>query len=461
MTVSDHMLGEDRERSNWVKLRTLLRVRWVAIFGQSIAMIVAVQVYGLQFETGYAIMAIGLAIIANLYFNSVYPETKRLSEPEAFFMLIIDIFQLAFLLYMTGGLTNPFAVLILAPVTIAATVLQLRSTLTLGMVAITLISLLSQFSAPILLADGSPLVLPTLFLFGFWAALVIGVAFLAIYARQVTMEMHTMAEALLATQLALAREQKLTDLGGVVAAAAHELGTPLATIKLVSSELIDECQDQPELLDDIVLIREQADRCRDILLSMGRAGKDDLHMRFAPLETVVREAAEPHIGRGKTVLFNVMPLVDDLVSQPSIPRRPEIIHGLRNLIQNAVDFARDEVEIDVTWDKETLNIRISDDGAGFPASVISRIGDPFVRRRRQINDRPGYEGMGLGMFIAKTLLERSGAQLTFANGRRKGQAGWAGQATGGAIVTVKWPRNSTAVAAPANSRALGENQQIS
>lgn len=461
MTVSDHMLGDDRERSNWVKLRTLLRVRWVAIIGQSVAMIVAIQVYELQFETGYAIMAIGLAIIANLYFSSVYPETKRLSEPEAFFMLIIDIFQLAFLLYMTGGLTNPFAILILAPVTIAATVLQLRSTLTLGMIAITLISLLSQFSVPILLSDGSALVLPTLFQFGFWAALVIGVAFLAIYARQVTMEMHTMAEALLATQLALAREQKLTDLGGVVAAAAHELGTPLATIKLVSSELIDEYQDQTELLDDIILIREQADRCRDILLSMGRAGKDDLHMRHAPLETVVREAAEPHISRGKNVHFNVMPLVDDHLSQPSIPRRPEIIHGLRNLIQNAVDFAQDQVEIDVTWDKETLNIRISDDGAGFPASVIGRIGDPFVRRRRQINDRPGYEGMGLGMFIAKTLLERSGAQLTFANGRRKGQAGWAGQATGGAIVTVKWPRNSTAVAVPAKSRALGENQQIS
>ena len=461
MSVSDHMLGEDRERSNWVKLRTLLRVRWVAIIGQSVAMIIAVQIYDLQFETGYAIMAIGLAIIANLYFSSVYPETKRLSEPEAFFMLIIDIFQLAFLLYMTGGLTNPFAVLILAPVTIAATVLQLRSTLTLGMIAITLISLLSQFSVPILLPDGSALVLPTLFHFGFWAALIVGVIFLAIYARQVTMEMHTMAEALLATQLALAREQKLTDLGGVVAAAAHELGTPLATIKLVSSELIDECENDSELLADIVLIREQADRCRDILLSMGRAGKDDLHMRYAPLETVVREAAEPHLGRGKTVTFHVMPLTDDIVSQPSIPRRPEIIHGLRNLIQNAVDFAQDEVEIDVTWDAETLNIRIADDGAGFPPSVIGRIGDPFVRRRRQINDRPGYEGMGLGMFIAKTLLERSGAQLTFANGRRKGQAGWAGQATGGAIVTVKWPRGGTAVATPTPGRALGENQQIS
>lgn len=461
MSVVEHYFSEDRERSNWVKLRTLLRVRWVAIVGQSIAMIVAVQIYGLQFETGYAVMAIGMAIIANVYFSSVYPETKRLSEGEAFFMLIIDIFQLAFLLYMTGGLTNPFAVLILAPVTIAATVLQLRSTLTLGMIAITLISLLSQYSVPILSPEGIPLVLPPLFQFGFWAALIIGLTFLAIYARQVTIEMHTMAEALQATQLALAREQKLTDLGGVVAAAAHELGTPLATIKLVSSELADDLRDNPDALEDVTLIRQQADRCRDILHSMGRAGKDDLHMRRAPLETVVREAAEPHLDRGKDVRFDIVALNETTLTQPQIPRRPEIIHGLRNLIQNAVDFAETEVLIRVSWDADFLTVRISDDGEGFPPSVISRIGDPFVRRRRMVNDRPGYEGMGLGMFIAKTLLERSGAQLSFANGRRKGHAGWAGQATGGAIVNVTWPRTSPAIQSPDTDAALGENQQFS
>lgn len=461
MNVAVHSLGEDRERSNWVKLRTLLRVRWVAILGQSAAMVVAVQVYGLQFETGYAIMAIGMAVAANVYFNAVYPETKRLSEGEAFFMLIIDILQLSFLLYMTGGLTNPFALLILAPVTIAATVLQLRSTLTLGMIAITLISLLSQYSVPILTEDGTLLTLPPLFQFGFWTALVIGIVFLAIYARQVTMEMHTMAEALLATQLALAREQKLTDLGGVVAAAAHELGTPLATIKLVSSEILDEVRDQPDLYEDIALIGQQADRCRDILHSMGRAGKDDLHMRQAPLETVVREAAEPHLNRGKKVTFDVLPLADHALTQPIIPRRPEIIHGLRNLIQNAVDFAQRDVTIRVSWDRETLNVRISDDGEGFPPSVIGRIGDPFVRRRKITNDRPGYEGMGLGMFIAKTLLERSGAQLTFANGRRKGHAGWAGQAMGGAIVTVTWQRTDTSAITADHGEPLGENQQFS
>ncbi|MBO1257126.1 HAMP domain-containing histidine kinase, partial [Alteromonas sp. 5E99-2] len=271
----------------------------------------------------------------------------------------------------------------------------------------------------------------------------------------------TMAEALLATQLALSREQKLTDLGGVIAAAAHELGTPLSTIKLVSSELMEDLEKGTDKYNDVVLIGEQADRCRDILRSMGRAGKDDLHIRHAPLETVVREAAEPHVSRGKTVMFNIASAEDGERTQPLIPRRPEIVHGLRNLIQNAVDFADTAVHIDVIWSKETITVRINDDGAGFPASVLGRIGDPFVRRKRQTNDRPGYEGMGLGMFIAKTLLERSGATLTFANNRKTGQANWARQALDGAVVTVRWSRSNEFIAAPDPDRPLGENQQFS
>lgn len=180
--------------------------------------------------------------------------------------------------------------------------------------------------------------------------------------------------------------------------------------------------------------------------------------RRAPLETVVREAAEPHLERGKTVTFDVVALSDTDNNQPQIPRRPEIIHGLRNLIQNAVDFADSDVKIKVSWDADMLYLRISDDGAGFPASVIGRIGDPFVRRRRLTQDRPGYEGMGLGLFIAKTLLERSGAQLTFSNSRPKHSAS---QASQGAIVTVSWPRSHPAIALSRETAALGENQQIS
>ena len=412
MSDTAYQVFEDQERSNWVRLQTLVRLRWFAIVGQTFAIIVAAQFYALQIETGFVALAIGSSILANVIFGFLYPENRRLSEREAFLILMFDISQLAVLLFITGGLNNPFAVLMLAPVTIAATVLHLRSTVALGVLAMVMITLLSQFYIPLLNADGLSLDLPRLFKFGFWIALNIGIVFLAVYARQVTMEMHTMGEALLATQLALSRAQKLTDLGGVVAATAHELGTPLATIKLVSSELMEDLSDLPDALEDVALIRQEADRCRDILQSMGRAGKDDLHLRSALIEAIVREAAEPHLDRGKTVLFDVAPENDDDLAQPIVQRTPETIHGLRNLIQNAVDFADERVEIDVTWSADTIVVRISDDGAGFPASVLGRIGDPFVRERRQAEDarRPGYQGMGLGLFIAKTLLARSGVK---------------------------------------------------
>lgn len=461
MPNAEIQLFQEQQRSNWVRLRTLVTLRWFAIIGQSIAVFMAIRFYEVQIDVSFPAFVIGVSIIANFSCRYIYPENKRLSEREASIWLTFDIIQLSLLLYLTGGLNNPFAMLVMAPVTIAATVLHLRSTIFLALLAITLMSLISQYHIPLVTSDGLILSLPVLFQFGFWVALMIGVVFLAIYARQVTTEMHTMGEALVATQLALAREQKLTDLGGVVAAAAHELGTPLATIKLVSTELMEELKNHPELLEDAELIGSQADRCRDILHSMGRAGKDDLHLRQAPLETVVREAAEPHVDRGKTVSFNVGPDALGEPTQPSIARRPEIVHGLRNLIQNAVDFSRTQVIVDVMWSSDHISVRISDDGEGFPPSVIGRIGDPYVKRRRFSEDgakRPGYEGMGLGLFIAKTLLERSGAKISFTNSRRHGYASWTGEATGGAVIDVVWPRKLISSMPTEQTPALGENQ---
>ena len=463
MTSDDTDILQDRERSNWVRLRTLLILRWCAIGGQIAAILVATRYYGLLIEPGPAAMTIGAAMVANLLTSFLYPENKRLSEREASAMMAFDIVQLAVLLYLTGGLNNPFALLILAPVTIAATVLHLMSFVLLGLLAIAMISIIGTVSVPLQMADGTLLLLPPLFHFGFWVSLVIGVVFLGIYARQVTTEMNNMGDALLATQLALAREQKLTDLGGVVAAAAHELGTPLATIKLVSAELVDDLADYPDLREDALLIRGQADRCRDILQSMGRAGKDDLHLRSALLETVVRESAEPHLQRGREVSFDVAPEDGCTQPQPVISRRPEIIHGLRNLIQNAVDFSQSEIAIDVSWTDTQIIVRIADDGHGFPQSVIGRIGDPFVRRRRVSLDglrRPGYEGMGLGLFIAKTLLERSGAQLSFANGQRRKAARHPDDMVTGAIVTVTWPIRTLVRAKTGRYPALGKNEPI-
>lgn len=257
-----------------------------------------------------------------------------------------------------------------------------------------------------------------------------------------------MSQALGATQMALEREQRLTTLSGVVAAAAHEFGTPLATIKLLSVELADELGDRPWLREDAMLIRAQADRCRDILRAMGSRGREDDLVRYAPVSSVIEEAAAPHADRGIRIITRVEgALVEEgTAPQPELVRRPEIIQGLRNLVQNAVDFARAAVWIDIDWTADIIRARIGDDGPGYPPEVIGRIGEPFVRRRPAgPAERPGYEGMGLGLFIAKTLLERSGARLDFRNGsaapREIAVAGPPEFARPtGAIVTVTWPR---------------------
>ncbi|WP_120633011.1 sensor histidine kinase RegB [Ruegeria sp. EL01] len=444
MADSNQTFWRGQERSSWIRLRTLILLRWVAIFGQITAITVAQRYYHVQLELGLCYLAIGISVMGNLTAIMLFPQNKRLSEFENFLMVLFDLSQLAILLYLTGGLNNPFALLLLGPVTISANVMSTRSTLIVGGVAIILTTLLAEFHLPLRTNLGLVLDIPDILLFGNWAAIIIAIIFIGAYSHRVSTEVQSMSEALSATHMALAREQKLTDLGGVVAAAAHELGTPLATIKLTSSELIEELDDRPDLKEDAALIREQANRCRDILRDMGRAGKDDLHLRQAPLSTVIHEAAEPHIDRGKVIHFAEGPAGDGDVQHPSILRKPEIIHGLRNLIQNAVDFARTNVWVEAGWTPELITINIMDDGRGYPAQMFGRIGDPFVRRRRAESDqraRPEYEGMGLGLFIAKTLLERSGAELEFANGSDPYQHLSDHRDRKGAIVRVSWPRN--------------------
>ncbi|WP_300011522.1 sensor histidine kinase RegB [uncultured Roseobacter sp.] len=452
-------LGGDT-RASWIRLRTMILLRWFAIGGQLTAITVAQHWYGLQLELGLCYLVIGASVIANLVAIFIFPENKRLGEVENMLMVMFDLLQLSILLFLTGGLHNPFALLMLGPVTISAAVLTLRSTVLLGSTAILMVSILSQIHLPLRTDSGLILEIPQLFVFGHWIALIIAIVFISAYSVRVTSEIHSMSDALAATQMALAREQKLTDLGGVVAAAAHELGTPLATIKLASGELYEELINHPDLREDAALIREQADRCRDILRDMGRAGKDDLHLRQAPLMAVIEEAAEPHMGRGKTVHFHHL---GDPTEQPSILRKPEIIHGLRNLIQNAVDFAETDIWIEAGWSDDSISLRIMDDGCGFPPQLLGRIGDPFMRRRRNTASsglRPGYEGMGLGLFIAKTLLERSGAELRFANGRDPVAVEEGKRTDLGAIVHVTWERQRIDAHGRDQARQFGENRQF-
>lgn len=463
MPFSDRGLWLGQERSSWIRLRTLIWLRWVAIVGQLAAITVAQRLFHLQLPLGLCYLAVGVSVAANLFAIYIFPENKRLSDYENFLTILFDLSQLGALLYLTGGLHNPFTLLLLGPVVISANVMGLRSTLLIGGTAIVLITVLAQFHLPLRTELGYVLRMPAIFLFGNWIATVIAIVFLGAYSLRINAEMGSMSDALAATQMALSREQKLTDLGGVVAAAAHELGTPLATIKLASSELIAELEDRPDLQEDAALIRDQANRCRDILRDMGRAGKDDLHLRQAPLSAVVHEAAEPHMHRGKKIHFEEGPGAGGGLLQPSILRLPEVIHGLRNLIQNAVDFARANVWVETVWTGEDIAVRILDDGRGYPAHLIGRIGDPFVRRRRAESDRkqrPEYEGMGLGLFIAKTLLERSGATLTFANARDPGHRVVARAEQRGAVVVVVWPRAKIDAQSGERAVPIGRNRPI-
>jgi two-component system sensor histidine kinase RegB len=433
--------GLGASRGDLIRLQTLTNLRWLAVLGQVAALIMAPAYFKLELPIGLCAAGVGLSVVVNLILTSVFPDARRLTEAEATGLLLYDLGQLTYLVTLTGGLTNPFSLLVLAPVTIAASALKLRWTVLIAASAVVLVSLADAVHLPLVRSDGLVLEVPDLFRFGFWLAIVIGVVFLAVYSWRVAGEIRAMSDALFAVQMALAREQKLTDLGGVVAAAAHELGTPLATIKLVSTEMIGELAEAPDLAEDARLIRDQANRCADILRSMGRAGKDDLQLKQAPLTAVVQEAAEPHRARGKEVVFTERDRVFGVGKPPNILRRPEIIHGLRNLVQNAVDFARARVWVDVEWDDMQILVRITDDGQGFAAHMIGRIGDPFMRpRQRPAEDGPrkGYEGMGLGLFIAKTLLERTRADLTFANASDPFMSPEARPDRCGAVVEVKW-----------------------
>lgn len=443
------LFSDDRRRR--VRLGTLVLLRWVSIAGQTITVAVVSQVFGLKLPMGPIALAIAASVVVNLSYGFIGETSHRLTGEQVAMMLGFDIAQLAVLLFLTGGLENPFALLLLLHATVAASILRRNLMIALLVLAGALTVLLNFAFVPLRDASGAAMHIPELVRGGMLVAHLFGLTFLAFYTNRVTSEMVDLALGLAAAQLALERTQKLTDLGGVVAATAHELGTPLATIKLAASELADELEDAPELQDDARLIVESADRCRDILRSMGRAGKEDMQVKSAPLEAVLREAAEPHMGRGKEVRISLAS--GEAQSQPAIWRRPEVIHGLRNLIQNAVDFADSLVDVRASWNDSRLVVRISDDGAGFPPLLIGRLGEPMPRRRRpgeEAADRKEYEGMGLGLFIATTLLEHSGARVSFANG---GNAG----ILPGAMAIIDWPRDEIVAPAGAN---LGENELL-
>ena len=412
-----------------LRVGTLVRLRWLSIGGQLAAVIGVAFGLGFPIPLVSCLAVIVVSTILNVSIGMFYPVGHRMSDGGASLLLGYDILQLAALLYLTGGLENPFSMLFLAPVMISAAALPPKRTLGLGVLAIAAATMLGFWHEPLPWTPGEPLSLPPLYRAGIWSAILLGLAFIGVYAWRVTQEARELAQALAATEFVLAREQHLSQLDGLAAAAAHELGTPLATIALVAKELSRSGPKEGPVADDIALLSQQVARCRSILGKLTSLGNEDAAVLDSMrLSLLIEEVAGPHRP------FDVEIAVDVRGEgiEPVCRRNPGLIYGLGNLIENAVDFARKRVLIDARWDRDSVTVEIRDDGPGFPPDVLARLGEPYVTTRggRRAKSEEG-SGMGLGMFIAKTLLERSGASV------------FAGNASeGGACVTVRWSRFS-------------------
>lgn len=402
---------------------TLVAQRWMAIAGQIFALLFVAFGLKYDFPLGACLAIVGLSMIFNLFLFLALPLDRRVGDMEAGLQLGFDLLQLAGLLWLTGGMTNPFAILFMAPVVTSATTLS-RSVLTvLGCLATVLSFWLLFNSKPLPWGPTGGFTLPFQFRLGMWIALLVGMAFTSMYAWRAAMASRRMSEALAATEAVLAQEQKLAALGGMAAAAAHELGTPLATIQLTAKEMAREIEAQNPLREDVDLLVSQSQRCRDILRQLAlRGDEDDLIHNQLSLEALLLEAIAPFEGLGAEIDVQV----DGDGPPLQLTRQSELIYGIKNFVENAVGFAEDKVTIAGRWTKGQVHIDIKDDGPGFDPTVMDQLGEPYVSGREE-GDRAG--GLGLGFFIAKTLIERTGGRVKFRN-----------HAKGGAAIYLRWAR---------------------
>jgi len=313
-------------------------------------------------------------------------------------------------------------------VLISATALPARFTFGLGVLAVACASVLFFFHLPLPWDSDDPLVLPPIYLVGVWLSIVLAIGVTSLYSFQVTEEARKLADALAATELVLTREQHLTQLDGLAAAAAHELGTPLATIFLISRELEKTVKD-PDFAADLKTLREQTQRCRDILSKITQLSSTGAPFDRMKLSELIEEVVAPHRDFGVDIKVRIAVAA---FAEPVGSRNPAILYGVGNIVENAVDFARTAVEVNAWWNKDTIELLISDDGPGIPPDILNRIGEPYLSRRRTQDDAVGERrGLGLGVFIARTLLERTGAKVSFTNRIFPEH---------GAVVQITWPR---------------------
>jgi len=413
-----------------VRLDTLARIRWLAVLGQTGAVIIVH--YGLDFTLpiGPSFAVIALSAALNIFVRLRFRTTPRLDAETAAWLLAFDILQLAALLFLTGGLENPFSFLFLGPVLISATALPRRMTLLLGGLAALCATALVFFHLPLPWASDEPLTLPPTYMLAVWLSLLLALGFIGAYAWQVAEEARLLADALAATELVLAREQHLSQLDGLAAAAAHALGTPLSTIAVIAKELARTLGPQSPHAEDIKLLGEQARRCRDILSKLTELSTSSGPFDRLKLSGLIEEVVAPHRHFGVTIEVKLPP---DRAAEPVGARNPAVLYGLGNLVENAVDFARLRVDVSAEWSAEEVTFTVADDGPGFPPEVLGRLGEPYVTSRGsgRVAAEPESGGLGLGFFIAKTLIERSGGTLSGLN-RPPPQSG--------AVVKVRWSR---------------------
>jgi len=402
---------------------TLTILRYIAIIGQFIAINIVYFYLSLPFpiELSYLIILIGL--LTNIYLQFGI-KINQLKDLYAAIFLIYDLIQLSFLLYLTGGIFNPFSFLLIIPAIVSSTFLSMGTTIILGFMTSLLLLIISFFYLPLPGEDMNLLHFPDFYKIGIIISILIGLMFLSYFGIRFAGETKKRSEALNKLQEVIAKEYELESLGGQAAAAAHSLGTPLATIAVVAKELKKEIGNNKDISKDIDLLISQTKRCSEILKKISKKQiEEDIFLSSIKLEDLLEEIIDSF---KETSSKKIDLILDDDSNKINIERTPEIIYGLRNFIGNAVKFSKSKVKISLKSDPNKIEIKINDDGPGIPDDIIKKIGEPYIKSKSI--ELSSNSGLGLGTFLGKTLLERQGANLSF---RRNNDLG-------GALVIIRW-----------------------
>jgi two-component system sensor histidine kinase RegB len=403
---------------NQIKLLTLINVRWVAIFGQFLTISIVYFYFNFNFNIKYCYLLVLFSSFLNFFLQIRSKKTDLLSNKQATFSILYDLFQLFGLLFLTGGLTNPFSILIVAPITIAAGFLNLRSSILIGFLSIALTIILSFFYFELPGLENNYL-FPKFYILGLTLALCTTIIFLAIYSQKLAMENAQRNEAFNVLQQIFLREQELKSLGGLAAAAAHELGTPLNTISLVAKELKKEIGSNTKFNQDLDLLISQSKRCSEILKQISKnpyTEKEDKFLDKASFKIIVHEIIDSFKDQSKKkIIINE----DDYKKDYLITKKIEIIYSLKNIIDNALKFSSNKIEIFLLSNEDELRIKVEDDGEGFSKQILRFLGDPYINKKDIENNK---DGLGLGIFITKVFLERLSAIINFYNLEDKGAA---------------------------------------